>query len=141
MEGRVKTPPVDELVVMDDEKYHVKAEQETETEVVDIKVDVKELFSTNSPSRRPPTPPLPLEASTSRSPSPAKPTISRSLSKKKIKTPPPPPQLIDDLPAAWDAAHETFDTLERCVYERKDLGQSHEQDEMMVCDCVFDKRE
>lgn len=141
MEGRVKTPPVDELVVMDDEKYHVKAEQETGTEVVDIKLDVKELFSTNSPLRRPPTPPLPLEASTSRSPSPAKPTISRSLSKKKIKTPPPPPQLIDDLPAAWDAAHETFDTLERCVYERKDLGQSHEQDEMMVCDCVFDKRE
>ena len=50
------------------------------------------------------------------------------------------PALVEHLPLAWEDAHETFDELERCVYERKDLGLSREQDEMMVCDCVFDKR-
>ena len=34
---------------------------------------------------------------------------------------------------------ETFETLEKCVYERKDLGLSREQDEMMICDCVYDR--
>ena len=48
--------------------------------------------------------------------------------------------LIDDLPLAWDAAHETFDVLEACVYETKKMGLSREEDEMMVCDCAFDKR-
>lgn len=48
--------------------------------------------------------------------------------------------LIDDLPLAWDEAHETFDVLEACVYETKKMGLSREQDEMMVCDCVYDKR-
>ena len=51
------------------------------------------------------------------------------------------PILIADLPTAWDEAHETFTSLQKCVYERKDLGLSRESDEMMVCDCVFDKRE
>ncbi len=50
------------------------------------------------------------------------------------------PPLIDQLPVAWDEAHETFEVLERCVYETKKLGLSREQDEMMVCDCMFDKR-
>ncbi|TXT15823.1 hypothetical protein VHUM_00326 [Vanrija humicola] len=58
--------------------------------------------------------------------------------RRRERTPPPPPRLIDDLPDAWDAAHATFENLERCVYERKDLGLSREQDEMMVCDCVYD---
>ncbi|KAL1410857.1 histone methyltransferase set2 [Vanrija albida] len=58
--------------------------------------------------------------------------------RRRERTPPPPPHLIDDLPDAWDAAHATFEDLERCVYERKDLGLSREQDEMMVCDCVYD---
>lgn len=49
--------------------------------------------------------------------------------------------LIDDLPVAWDAAHDTFDVLEACVYENKKMGLSREQDEMMVCDCSYDKRE
>lgn len=49
--------------------------------------------------------------------------------------------LIDNLPLAWDEAHETFRVLEQCVYETKKLGTSKEQDEMMVCDCVYDKRE
>ena len=48
--------------------------------------------------------------------------------------------LIDDLPLAWDEAHQTFDVLEACVYENKKMGLSREQDEMMVCDCVYDKR-
>lgn len=48
------------------------------------------------------------------------------------------PPLIADLPLAWEPALETFESLDRCVYERKDLGLSREQDEMMVCDCSFD---
>lgn len=51
------------------------------------------------------------------------------------------PPLIDQLPQAWDEAHETFEVLERCVYETKKLGLSREQDEMMVCDCIFDRSE
>lgn len=58
-----------------------------------------------------------------------------------IKKEPVQRSLIDDLPVAWDEAHETFVALERCVYETKKLGLSREQDEMMVCDCVYDKRE
>ncbi|WVQ94922.1 hypothetical protein IAU59_002008 [Kwoniella sp. CBS 9459] len=51
------------------------------------------------------------------------------------------PQLIDDLPEAWDEAHETFEALEKCHYELKSLGLSKEQDEMMVCDCVWDRND
>lgn len=51
------------------------------------------------------------------------------------------PPLIADLPNAWDEAHESFEVLERCVYESKKMGASRETDEMMVCDCVYDKRE
>jgi histone-lysine N-methyltransferase SETD2 len=56
-------------------------------------------------------------------------------------TPPPAPVLIDNLPTAWDEAHDSFGTLERCVYEHKNLGLSREQDEMMVCDCIYDRGE
>ncbi|WVQ83668.1 hypothetical protein IAT38_005811 [Cryptococcus sp. DSM 104549] len=59
----------------------------------------------------------------------------------KVKAEEAPPVLIDDLPTAWDEAHETFETLEKCVYERKDIGTSKENDEMMVCDCVWDKHD
>lgn len=51
------------------------------------------------------------------------------------------PPLIDQLPVAWDEAHETFEVLEKCVYETKRLGLSREQDEMMICDCSLDKSE
>ncbi|WRT70012.1 uncharacterized protein IL334_007005 [Kwoniella shivajii] len=51
------------------------------------------------------------------------------------------PLLIDDLPIAWDEAHETFDSLDKCHYESKNLGLSREQDEMMVCDCIYDKND
>lgn len=64
----------------------------------------------------------------------------RGANNRKKQATPPKPVLIDDLPAGWDEAHETFESLERCVYERKDMGLSKEQDEMMVCDCVYDKR-
>ena len=103
-------------------------------------IDAKPLFSNDSPLREEPEL---LE----RSPSSAKVVMEAvDLPKPKTgrrKTAPPPvvPVLIDHLPAAWDEAHGTFDVLERCVYERKDLGLSKEQDEMMVCDCVFDRRE
>ncbi|WWC64819.1 uncharacterized protein I303_107433 [Kwoniella dejecticola CBS 10117] len=49
------------------------------------------------------------------------------------------PILIDDLPLAWDEAYETYQNLDKCHYETKNLGLSREQDEMMVCDCVYDK--
>lgn len=81
---------------------------------------------------------LPSTAVNSRTGSPV-PGSARRGRKKALATPPPPPKLIDDLPLAWDAAHETFETLDRCVYETKRLGLSREQDEMMVCDCVWDK--
>jgi hypothetical protein len=49
------------------------------------------------------------------------------------------PPLIADLPTAWDEAHESFAVLEKCVYESKRMGASKEQDEMMVCDCVYNR--
>lgn len=51
------------------------------------------------------------------------------------------PMMVDDLPVAWDEAHATFTALDKCVYETKGLGLSREQDDMMVCDCVYEKRE
>lgn len=98
------------------------------------------------------------ESSTSPRPStPLIPQLSRSTSSTrsdKVETPrkggngkikkekePFNPPTIGDLPNAWDEAHESFEVLERCVYESKKMGASREQDEMMVCDCVFDKRE
>ncbi|ORX40448.1 hypothetical protein BD324DRAFT_658455 [Kockovaella imperatae] len=80
-----------------------------------------ELFSADSPKVEPVVDLPP------RSPTPAKEA--------------PGPMLVNHLPVAWEEAHETFVELERCVYERKDLGLSREQDEMMVCDCVYDKHD
>ncbi|WVR09631.1 hypothetical protein IAU60_006704 [Kwoniella sp. DSM 27419] len=74
----------------------------------------------------------------------ATPSSSRSRSGKPTPsgTPiPSGPQLIDDLPSAWDEAHETFEALDKCHYETKGLGLSREQDEMMVCDCTWDKHD
>lgn len=104
--------------------------------LVKEEVDTTDLFSASSP-------PPALPASTSRSRTPSPPPLKAGNGKKGKKeiSPPPPPILIDNLPLAWEAAHETFETLEKCVYERKDLGLSKESDEMMVCDCVYDKRE
>jgi hypothetical protein len=103
--------------------------------------DLADLFTAASPKRspssyRPPSPPSP------RSPSPEPKSKPRGRRKGgKDQSPPPPPTLIDDLPTAWDEAHRTFESMERCVYERKDMGLSREMDEMMVCDCVYDRRE
>ena len=101
---------------------------------ISLKMESSGLFSSDSPP-----PKLPSPRPKSRSPSPeVKVAGKREKEKKDV---PPPPQIIDHLPVAWEEAHETFDTLERCVYERKDLGLSREQDEMMICDCVYEKRE
>jgi histone-lysine N-methyltransferase SETD2 len=51
------------------------------------------------------------------------------------------PTLVPELPLAWDDALQSFEALDKCVYERKDMGLSREQDEMMVCDCVYDPGE
>lgn len=66
---------------------------------------------------------------------------SAGPSRKKMDSTPPRSMLIPDLPLAWDDALASFDSLERCVYERKDLGLSREQDDMMVCDCTYDAGE
>lgn len=101
-------------------------------------IDVKPLCQPDSP----------IKEESKLFPHPVKPAMDEpELPKPKTgrrkPTAPPPvvPVLIDHLPSAWDRAHEEFDELERCVYERKDLGLSREQDEMMVCDCLFDRRE
>lgn len=117
---------------------------------------------------RPPTPPLPTIAtlfspdsprgSRSPSPSPRRTRVkfedevySRSPSEKpgepsrsKASSSTPTtlgPTLVPELPLAWDEALQTFTALDKCVYERKDLGLSREQDEMMVCDCTYDPGE
>ena len=103
------------------------------------------LFRADSPPVRPP------KNEPSRSPSPAPEDVKPDVEDRKAPNgrrkkgangaaaQPFRPVLIDHLPVAWDAAHETFESLEKCVYERKDLGLTKEQDEMMVCDCVYDK--
>lgn len=84
---------------------------------------------------------LPSLPSRSPSPGPSRPTLnSRNPSKRKPVVEHK-PMLIDDLPTAWDEAHQSFAALDKCVYETKGLGLSREQDDMMVCDCMYDKRE
>ncbi|WVW86390.1 hypothetical protein I302_108436 [Kwoniella bestiolae CBS 10118] len=80
-------------------------------------------------------------SSSSSSPLPGTPSGGGRGRSKKVKVEEKPPQLIDDLPIAWDEAHETFTSLDKCHYESKGLGLSREQDEMMVCDCVYDKHD
>lgn len=100
---------------------------------------LEHLFSPASPHTRPSTPPLPRSASPHvRFDEPSS-SSSRAITPKNRS--PPPPALVGDLPLAWDDALDTFEQLERCVYERKDMGLSREQDEMMVCDCVYDPGE
>ena len=99
-----------------------------------------DLFGPDSP---PPPPKTELYEPQSRSPSPgpSRPALnSRGSARKKVAVEHK-PILIDDLPTAWDDAHRSFVALDKCVYETKGLGLSREQDEMMVCDCVYDKRE
>lgn len=121
--------------------------------------DLSDMFA--GPSSRPSAPPSPASSSHTlhveleeeikpeqdvkpplgRAPSGSVSVLTGRKLKKKTSSPPPPPTLVPQLPVAWDEAHQTFETLEKCVYERKDLGLSREQDEMMVCDCVYDQRE
>lgn len=76
------------------------------------------------------------------SPGPSRPALNgRNSTRKKAAAVEHKPILIDDLPDAWDDAHNSFGALDKCVYETKGLGLSREQDDMMVCDCVYDKRE
>jgi hypothetical protein len=103
---------------------------------------IQSLFGSDSPTRTkqelPPTPPR----SPSPSPGPSRPTLNgRQSSRKKAAAMEHKPMMVDDLPVAWDEAHATFTALDKCVYETKGLGLSREQDDMMVCDCVYDKRE
>ena len=103
---------------------------------------ISDLFGADSP------PPLKTELyqppSRSPSPGPSRPPLnsrSSTSARKKAAAVEHKPILIDDLPTAWDEAHRSFVALDKCVYDTKGLGLSREQDEMMVCDCVYDKRE
>ncbi|CAK9780083.1 hypothetical protein CC85DRAFT_283658 [Cutaneotrichosporon oleaginosum] len=102
------------------------------------------LFSPQSPRRSPPCVKFDLGSPEPEPEAEAEPESSGIVSRassagpsRRKKEAPPPPTLIPDLPLAWDDALASFDSLERCVYERKDLGLSREQDDMMVCDCTF----
>ena len=100
------------------------------------------LFGTNSPPRAKNELPLTPPRSPSTSPGPSRPPMhGRNASKKKAAAMEHKPMMVDDLPVAWDEAHATFTALDKCVYETKGLGLSREQDDMMVCDCVYEKRE
>jgi histone-lysine N-methyltransferase SETD2 len=96
------------------------------------KATLDSLFSPGSPRRTPPSVSFDLP---SPEPETAGPSRASSAGPKKG------PALIPELPLAWDEALASFDSLERCVYERKDLGLSREQDDMMVCDCSYDPGE
>jgi hypothetical protein len=100
------------------------------------------LFGSNSPPRaKSELPATPLRSPSS-SPGPSRPPLhGRQSSRKKAAAVEHKPMMVDDLPMAWDEAHATFTALDKCVYETKGLGLSREQDDMMVCDCVYDKRE
>ncbi|KJE03242.1 histone-lysine N-methyltransferase, H3 lysine-36 specific [Cryptococcus gattii NT-10] len=134
--------------------------------IEDTKPTLDDLWAENE-NQKPETPPTPLSRSPSskhehKSPFPGstsppsaspigeedlKPRTARassSTSKTKSRKASPEvfkPVLIDDLPTAWDEAHETFEALEKCVYERKDIGLSKENDEMMVCECVYNRHD
>lgn len=131
-------PVVSDVEVLPRKTEGDPVEIKDEANSVEVRADVKDLFSGSTPP-----PDLPRTRSTS-------PGVKheggvkdedQSGIKQEEDTKPIGPILIDDLPTAWDEAHETFVTLEKCVYERKDMGLSRESDEMMVCDCSFDKRE
>lgn len=114
-----------------------------------VRFDLPDDSSDAGPSRphspRSPRSPYPRSVSpTSRETTPNGTSVKKvARGRRRTTSPPVPagPALIGDLPLAWDDALETFETLDRCVYERKDLGLSREQDEMMVCDCPFDPGE
>ena len=122
--------PWEAEVKMDVKSGTLKEEERVKQEKEDT--DVKDLFSGSTPP-----PDIPHSRSRSTSPINKEDIVDREEDDVKPRG----PILIDDLPTAWDEAHETFVTLEKCVYERKDMGLSKESDEMMVCDCSFDKRE
>jgi len=68
-------------------------------------------------------------------PSGSKPTLSRR------RTQPEPISriFIKDLPDAEQEALSTFSELRENDFQTKGLGRSHQQDEMMVCDCTFNE--
>jgi hypothetical protein len=125
--------PLAAEIKLEEKPEVMKAEGETKGEE-NAEVDVKDLFSGS-------TPPPDIPHSHSRSRSASHDTKEAIVHAQEEESKPRGPILIDDLPTAWDEAHETFVTLEKCVYERKDMGLSRESDEMMVCDCSYDKRE
>jgi hypothetical protein len=108
------------------------------------KTELQDLFSTTSPKRSTtdlPLPPLSPPSETEDFKPKPRGRRKGGQNGKASSTPPPEPTLIAEYPVAWDEAHETFESLDKCVYERKDMGLSRELDEMMVCDCIYDRRE
>lgn len=54
------------------------------------------------------------------------------LAKEEVKIP-----LIDHLPEAGEEARQTFVTLPGNVHQYKSLGRSNQDEESMICDCVY----
>lgn len=50
-------------------------------------------------------------------------------------------QLISHLPRVEEDALTTFDVLSENTFEKKTLGRSNQQEDMMICDCVFNPSE
>ena len=125
-----------------DEKPDLGKDSEDEKPQAGIeKATVDDLFSPGSPKTSPQPSSRPRTPSLSPKREDVKPANGSASGSRAGSSQRAMPSLIPNLPTAWDEAHETFTTLEKCVYERKELGLSREQDDMMVCDCVFDKRE
>lgn len=151
---RSATPPPDIKV-----EQVAQAVGPAPADVKDVKHDALSIFSPSSP--RPARSPdddkagmyeLSNEnaiASSSRTPfsddddrgssSPA--AMSRRSRKAKGKELDGPTQLIDHLPRVEDEALATFDVLPENTFEKKHLGRSNQQEDMMICDCVFNPSE
>lgn len=77
-------------------------------------------------------------ASSSSTP-PMTPMAKPSLSRRRTQPEPISRIFIKDLPNAEREALSTFAELKENEFQTKGLGRSNQQEEMMVCDCVFDE--
>ncbi len=73
-------------------------------------------------------------------PTPPTPTKERPGRKKK-EAPIGVTQFIHHLPRAEKEALQEFEVLEHNSFQYKSLGRSGQQEDMMICDCVFDPGE
>jgi hypothetical protein len=80
--------------------------------------------------------PLPDNSNPTSSASPT--PFKEKSTKKKKEAPIGVTQFIHHLPRAEEQAIQEFEVLEQNTFQFKSLGRSGQQEDMMVCDCVFD---